>query len=606
MRVWYLQILKGDLFENQSEHNRVRFVSLPSFRGMILDRNGLVLASIRPSFNLYITREDAQDLEGTLAKLKTRVKFDSKVLKDQMRESAPFKPVLVKADVSREVVAFLEENNRLLPGIQIKVEPMREYLYDHLASHIMGYVSEITESKLRNSDSGYMLGDMVGQYGLELLLENDLTGKKGYKEIEVDVAGRQLKTLRRLPPESGKNIILTLDLKLQQAVDRLMTGTKENPIVGSAVVLDVQTGEILALVSKPDFDPNLFAAGISHKQWDKMHSDPFHPLQNRAINGVYPPASIYKIIAAYAGLEEGLITSETQFNCPGYLKVGKRSRFRCWKRSGHGELTVKEALMHSCDVFFYNLGYKLGVDTLGRYARLMGFGEHTRVNLMGERPGLVPTMKWKEDMYKIPWQPGDTIAASIGQGYNLVTPLQQARLISLVANGGRLFKPYIVRQTQDKENLVIKRMKPELVRQLQPKSNAWALIREALMDVVNHKEGTGRGARSKGVVIAGKTGTAQVVALKALKKYKEKKDIPFQFRDHSWFAGYAPYEKPQIGVAVIIEHGGSGGKVAAPLVRHIIEAYDKIYPFQQKSVQDGMPPGKTKPEALSTAPPQGA
>ena len=245
----------------------------------------------------------------------------------------------------------------------------------------------------------------------------------------MDVAGRQLQTLRKLPPQSGKNLVLTLDLKVQQVVERLMTGTQENPIIGSAVVMDTQTGEILALVSKPDFNPNLFAAGISHKQWRQLYSDRAHPLQNRAINGVYPPASIYKIVAAYAGLEEGTITPETQFNCPGYFRLGKRSRFRCWKRSGHGDLNVQEALMHSCDVFFYNLGYKLGVDTLARYARLMGLGEHTRINLMGERPGLVPTLQWKKDIYKIDWVPGDTIAVSIGQGYNLVTPLQPARLI---------------------------------------------------------------------------------------------------------------------------------------------------------------------------------
>ncbi len=605
MRVWYLQILKGENFQNQSEHNRVRFVSLPSFRGMILDRNGLVLASIRPSFNLYITREDAHDLDETLTRLQEKIEFNVASLKQNMRKSAPFKPVLVKADISREVVAFLEENNRLLPGIRINVEPVREYLYDHLASHIMGYLGEISESGLKGNDLGYMLGDMVGQYGLERLYENQLTGKKGYKEIEVDVAGRQLKTLRRLPPESGENLVLTLDLKLQQEVDRLMTGTPENRIVGSAVVMDVHTGEILAMVSKPDFNPNLFAAGISRNQWKKLHSDPFHPLQNRAINGVYPPASIYKVISAYAGLEEGLITADTKFNCPGYYKVGKRSRFRCWKRSGHGELNVTEALMHSCDVFFYNLGHQLGVDTLARYARIMGFGEHTRVNLMGERPGLVPTTEWKENMYKIPWQPGDTIAASIGQGYNLVTPLQQARLVSLVANGGQLFKPYIIRQTQDKGNRVVQRMKPELVRQLQPKTHAWEILENALKDVVNHKEGTGRGARSKKVVIAGKTGTAQVVALKALKKYEEE-DIPFEFRDHSWFAGYAPFEKPKIAVAVIIEHGGSGGKVAAPMVKKIIEAYDKIYPFQQKSVSDGLPAEKIEQNPITTPAPQGA
>ncbi|CCQ92137.1 Penicillin-binding protein 2 [Nitrospina gracilis 3/211] len=592
MRVWYLQILKGENFETLSENNRVRLVSLPSFRGKILDRNGTVLASIRPSYNLYITPEDAGNLNQTLRTLKRHLDFDIDRVLEDARTSRPFKPVLVRADIDRTVVAFIEENNRILPGVQIKVEPLRNYLHDHLASHLMGYLGEISEARLEAmKDADYMMGDMIGQYGLELFYESELTGKKGYKEIEVDVAGRQLRTLRKLPPQSGRNLVLTLDYEVQKVVDKLMTGTKENPIVGSAVVMDVTNGEVIAIVSKPDFNPNLFARGITLEEWRQMQSASHNPLQNRAVNGVYPPASTYKIVTAYAAMEEGIIQEDTKYKCPGFFSFGPRKgRFNCWKRSGHGQVNLYDALVQSCDVFFYHIGYELGVDRIAQYARQMGLGDFTQVRMNGERPGLVPTVKWKTTTQRGLWLPGDTIAASIGQGYNLVTPIQQARLISAIANGGKLFRPILIKQIKDKDNQVLTAPVPEQVAQLQPRTHVLDVIRKALLGVVYDKKGTGRRAGSRKIKVAGKTGTAQVVALSALTKYEEKEDIPFEFRDHSWFVGYAPYDNPKIGVAVILEHGGSGGKVAAPLVRKIIEAYNKVNTLDKPSTPDGLPP----------------
>lgn len=592
MRVWYLQILKGENFETLSENNRVRLVSLPSFRGKILDRNGTVLASIRPSFNLYITPEDAGNLNQTLRTLKRHIEFDIDRVLENARMSRPFKPVLVRADIDRDAVAFIEENNRILPGVQIKVEPLRNYLHDHLASHLMGYLGEISEARLEAmKEADYMMGDMIGQYGLELFYESELTGKKGYKEIEVDVAGRQLRTLRKLPPQSGRNLVLTLDYEVQKKVDELMTGTKENPIVGSAVVMDVTNGEIIAIVSKPDFNPNLFARGITLEEWRTMQAAPNNPLQNRAVNGVYPPASTYKIVTAYAAMEEGIIQEDTEYKCPGFFTFGRgKGRFNCWKRSGHGPVNLYDALVQSCDVFFYHIGYELGVDRIARYARQLGLGDFTQVRMNGERPGLVPTVKWKTTTQRGLWLPGDTIAASIGQGYNLVTPIQQARLIAAVANGGKLFRPILIKQIKDKDNQVLTAPEPELVEQLQPKTHALDVIRKALLGVVYDKKGTGRRAGSRKIKVAGKTGTAQVVALSALSKYEEDEDIPFEFRDHSWFVGFAPYDNPKVGVAVILEHGGSGGKVAAPLVRKIIEAYNKVNTLDKPSTPDGLPP----------------
>jgi len=320
---------------------------------------------------------------------------------------------------------------------------------------------------------------------------------------------------------------------------------------------------------------------------------------------VYPPASTYKIVAAYAALEEGVIQADTKHDCPGYFSLGRRKGFfRCWKRSGHGEMTVYDAIVQSCDVFFYKVGYELGVDVLAKYARQFGMGNFTQIRMMGERPGLVPTVKWKNTTQRGLWLPGDTIAASIGQGYNLVTPIQQARLVAAVANGGKLFRPILIKQIKDKDNQVLKDHQPEKAAELTPhKGENLALIRDALLGVVNDKKGTGRRARSRNIKIAGKTGTAQVVSLSAVSKYEEEEDIPFEFRDHAWFVGYAPYEDPKVAVAVILEHGGSGGKNAAPLVRQIVEAYNKIHPFEKPSTQDGLPPDLADSKVQESSPP---
>ena len=583
MRVWYLQILKGESFMGLSENNRVRFISLPSYRGKISDRNGETLVTIRPSFNVYITPEDAPDLNGTLEELLNHIEFDtSKVLKDISR-APPFVNVLVQADITREQVAGIEENNRLLPGVQLKVEPLRNYIYGDLSSHVLGYLGEISEDKLNAvRGAGYRLGDLVGKEGMEYLYEADLKGKKGYKEVEVDVAGRELQTLRKLPPQSGNELVLTLDLRIQQVVEQLMTGTAEKPINGSAVVIKAQTGEILAITSKPSFDPNLFASGISVENWRKLIFDEMHPLQNKAIDGQYPPASTYKIVTAFAGLEEKLITPETTIFCPGYYRLG-RGIYRCWRRGGHGYVNLHDAIVQSCDVFFYSLGHRLGVDNLAKYALELGFGVLTHINLPGEKPGLIPTKQWKLLAKKEAWFPGETISVSIGQGFNLVTPIQQAKSIATIANGGMVLRPYLVKKIRDKEGNVLKEWFPKIERRLNHLPGTLKIIREGLLGVVNEKKGTGWRARLSKLKVSGKTGTAQVVRLKKvlLGPDGEKPEIPYVFRDHAWFVGFAPYEHAEIAVAVIVEHGGHGGATAAPIVRKIIETYNKYYPMPE-------------------------
>lgn len=583
MRVWYLQIVKSQYFRGMSENNRIRLVSLPGYRGLIKDRNGEILVDIRPSFNLYIIPEEVKNLPQTLALLSQAVDFDKEKVQRNIRRTQFFHNVLIKADISREEVAFVEENKLRLPGVHLEVEPLRNYVYGDLASHTLGYLGEISKGTLKKASySGYKQGDMVGKDGLENIYEFSLRGQKGYKEVEVDVSGRELKVLRQLPPKSGNHLILTLDARIQQVVEQLMTGTPENPINGSVVVMKAQTGEILAITSKPSFDANLFASGISKKEWQKLILDGMHPLQNRAIDGQYPPGSTYKIITAFAGLEEKVITPESTIFCPGSFRLGK-GKYRCWKKRGHGKMNIYQALVQSCDVFFYTVGNRLGIDRLARYARELGLGDYTRINLTGEKPGLVPTSQWKESVKGEPWLLGETISAAIGQGYNLITPLQQANMMAAVANGGMLLKPFLVKRIEDPDGNLVKEFFPQIIRKVDLQPETLDLIRRALRGVVNEPRGTGYRARLKNVVVAGKTGTAQVVGMPKGDENIEEKEVPYQFRDHAWFIAFAPFEKTEIVISVIVEHGGHGGATAAPIAKKIVQAYFKYFPPHSKS-----------------------
>jgi penicillin-binding protein 2 len=513
-RIWYLQIISGQYFEELSENNRTRMVSLPGFRGWIKDRNGNTLVNIRPSFNLYITPEDTQNLDQVLNLISSKIKFDKKKFKTNFKRAKRFHNVLVKADIQRSDVAFVMENNLKLPGAHIKAVPLRNYVFQDFSSQTLGYLGEISKAKLNKvKGSHYKQGDMIGKNGLENIYEEYLRGSKGYKEVEVDVSGRELKIIRKLPPKSGNHLVLTIDSRLQESVEKLMTGTPEKAMNGSIVVLDVKSGEILAMVSKPSFDPNLFSAGISKVNWRKLITDPMHPLQNKSIDGQYPPGSTYKIVTAYAGLKEKLITPETTIHCPGHFKLGK-GRYRCWKKRGHGPMNLHKALVQSCDVFFYTLGNRLGIDKLAQYAKNLGLGSLTKINLSGEKPGLIPSSEWKLLTRGKPWLLGETISASIGQGYNLVTPLQQANMIASVANGGTLYKPHLIKKIEDPDGNVIKKFGPEVLHKADLSPKYMNIIKKALLGVVHEPHGTGWRARLKNVKISGKTGTAQVVAMK--------------------------------------------------------------------------------------------
>jgi len=579
MRTWYLQILKGEDFMGKSEQNRVRKISLADYRGDIKDRLGNIIANVRPSFSLYVTPEDAGNFSESLEFLSGLIEINKEKLRKDIRQSLSFENVLIKRDISRKEIAYIEENKMLLPGFRIKVEPIRNYAQKDFASHILGYLGEVSKSELKASKfSLYEPGDMVGKNGIEKIYESELRGKKGFKEVEVDVSGRELKTLRKLSPKTGNSLVLTLDSRVQGKLETLMEEVLgKNSIEGSAVVMKVQSGEIIAMVSKPSFNPNSFATGISRKKWNSLVLDEKNPLQNRTINGQYPPASTYKIVSAYAALSEKIIKPESTIFCPGHFRLGKRD-YRCWKKKGHGNMNLHDALVQSCDVYFYTLGHRLGINSLAKYAAKIGLGKLTGIELKGEKAGLVPSKHWKKKVKNEPWYPGETISASIGQGYNLVTPLQSAMMISTIASGGLLMRPYLVKRIENPDGKLIQEFFPEVEKNIEIDPEVLKHIKEGLRGVVYDARGTGHRARLKNIIVSGKTGTAQVVSMKDSEEIDPEEETPYSHRDHAWFVAFAPYENPEVAVSVIVEHGGHGGHTAAPIAGKILKTYFSHYP----------------------------
>ncbi len=575
LRIWHLQILQKDVLQTLSENNRTKTVLQSDYRGKILDTNNNIIVDIRSSFNLYITPEDTKNIKGIYKVISQRLSMDEKEFYQRVKSAPSHKDILIERDLSRKDVAFIEEHKMDLPGVFFKVEPLRNYKEGNLAAHVLGYIGEISKSQLAAAkNSGYQQGDDIGKFGLEKIYENNLRGKKGSKEIEVDATGREVKILHQVFPVQGQNLVLTIDVEIQKKVEKLLEGK-----AGAVAVLDPNSGAILAIASSPSFDPNLFAGKFSKATWNALSYDKLHPLQNRAIQGQYAPGSVYKIITAAAGLGEGIIDDKFTTICNGNFKLGRR-KYGCWKRMGHGKVNLHKALVQSCDVFFYKLGHRVGIDTLARYAYGFGLGQKAGFELPEEKKGLVPSTTWKIENRNEPWYPGETISASIGQSFNLVTPLQMANLISAVANGGILWKPFILNKIITNDGTVIKKTSPQTLKKLPISEDNLNIIRKALLGVVVEERGTGSRARIPGIEVSGKTGTSQVIGMKSYKGGKEKEEIPYEFRDHAWFVSFAPYENPQIAISVIIEHGGHGGSASAPIAREIIKKYFQLYPLK--------------------------
>lgn len=461
LRLIYLQVIRGEEYRLLSLNNRIRLQSIDPPRGLISDRNDYVLVENRPSFDVSVTLKDAGEVEETIKKVSKHLMVPSEELMLKLTASkgvSAYKPILLKQDIGRNALASIEAHKYDLPGIAVNVKLRRHYLNVQDAAHLIGYLSEISPAELAAKlYPGRRRGDFIGKYGAEKAYENYLRGTRGGRQVEVNANGRVVRVLKTVNAKPGQNVYLTIDHALQKKAESLLRG-----VAGAAVAMDPGSGRILALASSPSFDQNFFASGMSHEQWDSLISNPFRPMENKAIQGEYPPGSTYKIITALAGLEEGVIDEDTEVFCPGYYRFGNRT-FRCWKRGGHGRVKILKAITESCDVYFYKVGELLGVDRLAWYAKASGLGSPTGINLDKEAKGLIPTAAWKKRRTGVPWQKGETLSIAIGQGFNLATPLQMVGLTAAIANGGTRYRPMILEAIKSPDGRIIHQSQPEVI-----------------------------------------------------------------------------------------------------------------------------------------------
>lgn len=574
LRLWSLQIIYSDQYQLLSQKNRTRYIPIAAPRGPIFDRNGLLLVDNRPTFTVSVLRQEVIDKKLLLQRLATYLDNDWLQLESDWNKLLyypRYRPIPLKHDIDRAMLEQLSENSVNLPGMLIEVQPMRSYPYHEVAAHLFGHIGAITEEELNLPEyHDYRAGNYIGKSGIEKHLESYLKGIAGEKLVEVDVKGKELRQLQVRAPLPGKKIFLTLNRELQ-----LHTEQAFGDQAGAAVVLDVNNGDILAMVSRPAFDPEMFARGISSDEWNALVNNPDHPLQAKAISGQYPPGSTYKMVTALAALKAGVITPSTIIDCEGRTPIGNRD-FRCWKKKGHGTTNLKKALRESCDVWFYQVSLMLGVERMSAMARLLGLGRSYDLPLDSEKSGLIPVKSWKRRRYNTPWYKGETAIAAIGQGYVLATPLQLAVMTATIANGGNLYQPQLIKRIEDYAGQILKQSSPIKLHDSTLDKRNLASIKQGMEEVVNHPRGTGKSSRLEEVMVAGKTGTAQVIRLKddpLEGEEVDEKEIAYRLRDHALFVAYAPAKKPEIAIAVIVEHGQHGGSAAGPIAKQIFECY---------------------------------
>jgi penicillin-binding protein 2 len=569
-RLFFLQIIEGHEFRRLSENNCIRLQNIDPPRGLIFDRNNIIMVENRPSFDLCIVLKDARPLKNTIEKLVectniSREEIEEKIEKNKLK--SPYKPIVLKQDIDRNLLAILEVNKYNLPGISIDVRIRRHYIREKSAAHLIGYLGEISSKEL---ESGLYpeisSGALIGKFGIEKSYEKFLRGQRGGRQVEVNANGQVVRILNTVDSQPGHNIYLTVDRFLQEKAEDLL-GER----VGAVVAMDPRNGEILVLANSPSFNPNEFVKGLSNQQWQEIISNPFRKMENKAIQGEYPPASTYKIITAIAALEEGLIDEKTNFFCPGSFHFGDRD-FRCWKKDGHRNVNVVKAIAESCDVFFYQVGAKLGVDRIAWYAKACGLGVLSGIDLDHEAKGLIPTAAWKKQRTGISWQRGETLSVAIGQGYNLTTPLQMLVLTSAVANGGIIYKPQILARVETANGNILFENQKQVNGKLPITQKNLDIVRKGLWEVVNSNRGTAKISKLNNEYMSGKTGTAQVVGRKKIESLKASEKLR-HFKDHAWFVAYAPSENPKIALAIIVEHGEHGSSAAAPIAQKLIEAY---------------------------------
>jgi penicillin-binding protein 2 len=554
---FYLQLVRADEYALLAESNRLRRIPLEPSRGVVYDRNGEVLASTRPSLRLLLNREDRIDLTDQLKRLAPILGVSYAALDERlgrMRSRPLFEPLVLLEDAGLREIAWIEARREWFRSVEVKEVARRSYPEGDVAAHVLGYVGEVSEGELAAARDAESLqrGDVVGKTGLERRYDDMLRGQRGYKFVSVNTLGRELPLgPSRLgqQPVSGDELELTLDLRLQRTL-REAFGDE----AGGAVFMDPRTGEVLAMASAPVFDPNTFADGITHTEWQGIQSDPRRPLHDRVISSFYAPGSTFKVVVAVAAVESGAVDPTWRTYCNGSIKIYDRRRL-CWKRGGHGWVDLRKALAHSCNVYFYQVGRDAGIDRIHDYGSRFGLGRASGVDLPGERPGVLPSRNWKLETLREPWYPGDTISVAIGQGLLTATPMQMARMISGVATG-RLPRPFLVRGTEP------------VSEPIDLSGATYESIRTALVDAV--KRGTARNSAVEGHQVAAKTGTSQVYKHSA---GIDAKKLPKAERDHAWFVGYAPAEDPRIAFAVVVEHGGHGGDTAAPIARKVMEVF---------------------------------
>ncbi|MBF0319381.1 MAG: penicillin-binding protein 2 [Nitrospirae bacterium] len=555
MRIYQLQILKGDDYREAANSNKIRVITLPATRGIIYDRNNVPLVKNKPYYYASLMPETKNiDTEG-LANL---LGIDEKKLiaKIKKEEAHRFKSIVLKEGLTFKDVAVIEARRSDFPGLMVEPNISRQYVFNNIGSHVIGYLGKMTLKQMQSADYDNITPEtLVGQWGAEEFFDKQLRGTTGEKIIEVDALGRQLQLLGQTKPKMGDDITLSIDIRLQEIAERAFNGKS-----GALLAVDTRSAEVLALVSLPAFDPNDFVFGIDTDKWTALYKDKRHPLINRALQSSYPPGSVFKPLVAIAALEEGIIDAHSGTHCSGVMHYGNYS-FGCWK--SHGRVGFHRALVESCDVFFYEIGRILGVDRMDKYARLFGLGKSTGLGLrrgVDEKDGTVPSTKWKLKTLKKPWFLGETFNASIGQGYISVTPAQVALMTVMIANEG-VIRPLTLRKNGNED---------DPMKKLDIRPETFDAVKKAMYGVVNEEGGTGSAARSSIVRISGKTGTAQVIAGRVKSEHQKEK-----FRDHAWFIAYAPAENPEIAVTVFVEHGGHGGSTAGPIAKEVIEAYIK-------------------------------
>ena len=568
-----LQIVDHAHFTTLSRDNRVKVQPLPPTRGLIYDRNGTILAQNLPTHSLEITPERVKDLEQTIGQLKQLIPISENDLRRFNRlksHQRRFDSIPIRVQLSEQEVARFAVNRHLFPGVEIAAKLLRDYPLEDITAHILGYVGRINKQELQTIDtSNYSGTTHIGKNGIEKYYEEALHGEVGLQQVEVNALGRVIRVLQSTPPSPGMDLHLTVDATLQRVA--MQAFGEDN---GAAVAIDPRSGDILALVSKPGFDPNLFVEGITTLDYNALQNSQDKPLFNRAIRGQYPPGSTIKPFIGLGGLELGLVNPQQKNYCPGFYQLPNHShKYRDWKKGGHGALDMEQAITQSCDVYFYDLAQRMGIDQLSRYLALFGFGERTGVDITGELGGLLPSREWKQESRNQAWYPGETLITGIGQGYFLITPLQLASTTATLANRGARIRPRLVSSIQQGSE------SPPRAQPITPLSAVekvseenWDSILQAMLQVTEGLRGTARRIRNDHYRIAGKTGTAQVFTVKQEEEYDEEK-IEKKMRDHALFIAFAPALKPRIAVAVIVENGGHGGSVAAPIARAIMDHY---------------------------------